>query len=198
MTWATNHYRREVWNRKTKTLTSREEYYMPLLDWLVETFPLGRPGDRIWVKEGWCNRVEDDRVLADRFWYRADGEDVRKIDGDGFAVFRKDGRPASPWRPSTQMPRAACRLILEIRTVRAQRLQEISHEDALAEGCRGTNWVERSPYISGPHTDDGELPQEEFARMWDVTHPKRLGWDANPLVRAVSFLVVPNERAPRA
>jgi hypothetical protein len=67
-------------------------------------------------------------------------------------------------------------------------LQEISHEDAMAEGCHGHRWTDKSPYIVGPHTDDGELPQEKYLALWESLHGKG-SWVENPWVWALSFRV---------
>lgn len=136
-------------------------------------FPYGDDtGDHLWVRETWA--VSGHYKDGPRYEYRAfpaDGEHFRSV-----------GR----WKPSIHMPRSACRLILEIIDVRVERLSDISHEDAIAEGCRGYNWVASSPYFSGPHTDDGELPQEEFQTLWESINGVG-SWAANPWVWVVSF-----------
>jgi hypothetical protein len=85
------------------------------------------------------------------------------------------------------MPRWASRLMLEITEVRAQRLQGISEEDAVAEGCPGTNVVWKHSVIIGPYTDDGELPSEEYHRLWDSINGKTHPWESNPWVWAITF-----------
>jgi hypothetical protein len=65
--------------------------------------------------------------------YRAtDNGDSEWMDGNG--------EPCAPkWVPSIFMPRFASRLTLELSEVRVQRLQDISEEDAIAEGIEAKN-----------------------------------------------------------
>lgn len=74
----------------------------------------GVPGDRLWVRETWCQSQH----LGDIF-YRAT---------HGFKVM-------IPWRPSIFMPKKFSRITLEIVNVRVERVQDISEKDARAEGC---------------------------------------------------------------
>lgn len=145
-------------------------------------------GDILYVREALF--YDQRRAGAHWAYYLADRTPV--IPPDSFCM---------PWRwkrdalPAMFMPKRAARLWLRVTDVRAERLQEISHEDALAEGCQGTNWVASSPYFTGPHTDDGELPVEEYERRWDAINAKRgFGWDVNPwLWRIVSEPCEPPE-----
>ena len=76
------------------------------------------PGDRLYVREA-INKVSTPGDVV----YRADFE-AGGNDGAGLG-----------WRPSIHMPRWASRLTLTVTDVRVQRLQDISEEDARAEGC---------------------------------------------------------------
>lgn len=71
------------------------------------------PGDILWVRETW---VYDD---YNRIIYRADEE-----------------LPGIKWYPSIHMPRKACRLFLEVDDVGIHRLQDISEDEAKAEGMK--------------------------------------------------------------
>lgn len=93
--------------------------------------PYGRPGDRLWVREGLHGEyttVDADTPNGRLAAYSADGEPAHR-----------DDRPASyDWKPSKlsarYMPRWASRILLEITGVRVERLWEISESDAIAEG----------------------------------------------------------------
>lgn len=83
--------------------------------------PLGRAGDRLWVRETWTAAMHDPKGPADCL-YRAD--DNRGVEDLGEAK----------WTPSIHMPRWACRLVLPLVSVRVERVQDITDEDAEAEG----------------------------------------------------------------
>lgn len=87
--------------------------------------PLGVPGDRLWVRETFgFNHYDDGNTRAwKRTLYRADGLEEPS----------DNGSPA-PWRSPLAMPRRLSRLTLEVESVRVQRVQDISEEDAWADG----------------------------------------------------------------
>ena len=78
------------------------------------------------------------------------------------------------------MCREYSRITLEITDIKAQRLQEITEEDAESEGCKGIY-----------------SPIEEFAStkyylpLWESINLKRgYGWDKNPWVWVITFKVL--------
>lgn len=86
------------------------------------------------------------------------------------------------------MPRWASRITLEVTDVRVQRVQDISEEDARAEG------------MPEPYLGDNDPPHEEMATMidrrrqfrnlWNTLNAKRgFGWDGNPWVVALTCTV---------
>lgn len=82
------------------------------------------------------------------------------------------------WRPSIHMPRWASRINLEITGERVERLQEITFDDAFAEG------MEHSIIMHNPVED-------LFLPLWDPINAKRgYGWGANPWVWVVCFKVI--------
>ena len=125
--------------------------------------PCGAPGDTLWVRETWA----PSRFKAGdpNYAYRADGE--------------REG--VGRWRPSIHMPRRASRLTLRIKSVRVERLQEISEADAIAEGVLRTGGrAQLQPNHFRP-------ARELFSELWDSINEDRAPWASNPWVWVVEF-----------
>ena len=130
--------------------------------------PYGHTGDRLWVRETYFgnhfqhpNEPEDERELH----YRADG--LPNFEGEESLI---------KWRPSIFMPRWASRITLEIVNVRVERLQDISEDDAKAEGAA---WGACGSPQEGSH-------KAGYAQLWEnINGPG--SWDANPWVWVVEF-----------
>lgn len=128
-------------------------------------YPKWEPGDRLWVRE----TFQEVPATGGCEW---------KHPSDGYTGVRYratwDRSHSCCWKPSIHMPRWASRITLEINDVRVQRLQEISEEDAIAEGaqCAG---------FPASLTNYGA-----FGRLWQkINGPD--SWSANPFVWAISF-----------
>jgi hypothetical protein len=136
--------------------------------------PYGSPGGQLWVRETFCLRDPEHHPELG-YWYAATDDDV------------DDPR----WSPSIHMPRSASRITLGITSIRVQRLQDISEEDARDEGV--TSFFERFPHIGREQRIiSGELAsaapfRASFACMWDEIHESRAPWISNPWVWAISF-----------
>lgn len=153
--------------------------------------PYGHPGDRLWVRETCL--INDFREVGVPEAERADCQ----------IIYRADGTPdwegeeeLIRWRPSIHMPRWASRILLEITDVRVERLQDITEQQALAEGIVGVpfrpddGWPICTGYKVGP--DDGKTGLETtaakaFAGLWDSVGGN---WSANPWVWVVEFKLV--------
>lgn len=131
--------------------------------------PPGMPGDRLWVKETWGVLAAYDQ-LAPR-----DVPDDTRINyaADGFAL---PGRA----RPSIFMRRWMSRLTLEITDVRVQRLQDISEDDARAEGVPPVVFM-----ASGGFREESYAPAFEI--LWNQINGERAPWSANPWVWCLTF-----------
>lgn len=94
--------------------------------------PYGRPGDRLWVRETWAT----DDSLDDKAPSEFSAWPVRYLaDGAQRACGAFHGNTKGKTRVSIHMPRWASRILLEIVSVRVERLQDISEDDAKAEGA---------------------------------------------------------------
>ncbi len=134
--------------------------------------PYGVPGDRLWVRETFCTGSFYDCFQEDgAICYRATAGNTTETD-------------CAAWRPSIHMPRHASRITLEVTSVRVERVQNISEEDAKEEG------VEH--FLIPP--DGGSAPHiEGFRKLWDSINAKRgFGWAANPWVFVIEFRRVVN------
>lgn len=90
------------------------------------------------------------------------------------------------WRPSIHMPKEAVRIWLKVTDVRVERLQDITDEQAKAEGA---NW--KNGKNVGFEEKMRRTAVERFAEIWNSTIKKsdldRYGWDANPWVWVIEF-----------
>ncbi len=150
--------------------------------------PYGVPGDLLWLREPHLvvggPHCEDPRVV-----YRATN--------DG-----PDAWVSPRWTPSIFMPRRFSRLTLHVSTVRVERVQDISEENAKAEGVP-QNWCgELSGWSAEKHgylgtVDTGEdnggeayyrTAREAFAELWDSINAKRgYSYESNPWVWVIEW-----------
>jgi len=84
------------------------------------------------------------------------------------------------WKPSIHMPRWASRLTLEIVSVKVERLNDISEEDAIAEGC-SVSETDNKFSVPGP--------TYRFRELWESINGPG-SWDRNDFVWAIEFKVV--------
>ena len=174
--------------------------------WMEKPFtcPYGQPGDRLWVRENITQRQlvnfltgEPTKLISAA--YAADDEDVEDERGFQVTPWWKGKKPL----PSIHMPRWASRLTLEITDVRVQRLQEISEEDARAEGVQCEVVIDGQP-MSGCYWDyllncwSGAFPNDAEARgsfrtLWESINGPG-SWDLNPWVWAISFKRIDAQR----
>lgn len=129
--------------------------------------PPYKPGDVIYVRETWAE-------LPCGYVYRADNECPEGWDCD------------DRWRPSIHMPKELARLFLRVKDVRIERLNDMTEEDAIAEG-----------FPDEPAGED--IPLERFSQLWDKTikpgERDVYGWYGNPYVWVIEFENVSYEEA---
>lgn len=134
-------------------------------------------GDRLWVREAWATLKSGDGIRAGNLWA---GSPLIYYANAGTANLAEGVVPT--WgrlRASMHMPRWASRLTLTVQRVRVQRLQEISEEDAIAEGAY--------PIAIGLKEDGAYRCW--YHQLWDSLNAARAPWSSNPWVVAYTFNV---------
>lgn len=140
-------------------------------------------GDILYVRETWTKGC----IVGDRkFRYVSQGE-MSDIIFKEECIHNNICTDGVIWKPSIHMPKWAARIFLRVTSVRMERLQNITEEQAIAEGCNGI--------FSGTGETIGsgwsKIPQDEFSEIWDSTVKKsdldKYGWEANPWVWVIKF-----------
>lgn len=130
--------------------------------------PYGQPGDRLYVKE--THEYNDIGSGMCEVLYMADGVRIwKELSADDDAKIKRMGKA----RPSIHMPHWASRITLEVTGIRVERLQDISHDDACAEGIENTR--------GGVEACVGR-----YRDLWESINGPG-SWDANPWVWVVEF-----------
>jgi len=155
----------------------------PVIAFMRQFCPYGQVGDRLWVRETFCCHSTQGIV------YKADFPDSPLL-----------------WKPSIHLFRADSRIDLEITDIRVERLQEITEDDAIAEGIEkhtdsGNNifWYEITSDYHG--STQSTTPIEAYMKLWDSINAKPhwvytdmgklwhsgYSWESNPFVWVISF-----------
>lgn len=165
--------------------------------------PFGQVGDRLWVRETWgvvSHDFDESEQIIDWVPDRPATAIHEMPFGNGYysghAIYAADGEftwgdddghgERSCWKPSIHMPHAACRILLEITAVRVERLNNISEEDARAEGISDggcLNCGEPEPCgCANPQPD----ATDAFAYLWQSIYGVE-NWLTNPWVWVIEF-----------
>lgn len=152
--------------------------------WALSDWRRAKEGEKLWVREAWGTAsIFDDVAPRDlpRFApikYYADGKIVGATAGYGLMLKA---------RPSIHMPRRFSRILLEIESVRVERLQDISEADAKAEGViEGAGDFAGCFSVPGTQAMSGTTAKECYARLWDDINGAG-SWAANPFAWVISF-----------
>ncbi|MCF7634827.1 MAG: hypothetical protein LLF82_000293 [Dehalococcoides mccartyi] len=165
--------------------------------------PYGKVGDRLWVKETFQTfRKDTTEEARNKFiaglhiksmkdmieWGRLPGGHgaLAVLYAADFGAWAYDiDSDLFPWQPAIFMPRKHSRILLEITNIRIQRIQDITDEEAMAEGCPS----ERALDIDGKTIlYSGFKPTYWFKELWDSIYAERgHGWDKNDWVWVIEF-----------
>ena len=157
-----------------------------------EYCPFGQVGDRLWVREAYQGPLFNFDQMETYL------EDTSKFERPEFCEYRADGGKTPEyydaddnlrygWKPSIHMPRWASRITLEITAVRVERLNDISEEDAKAEGVKPAgDMLPDYPDTFLTPKGDFATAKVAFQRLWQSIYDEE-SWAANPWVWVIEF-----------
>jgi len=166
---------------------------------IIECKPQYNAGDLMWVKENFWPTQSDEyvnKITRMPFIYKADFNSPEQIEDINYA--KKEFK--LKWKPSVFMPKDAARIWLRCTEVRAERLNDITEADALAEGvksiisipgtykhyCPENYYTKEQLEEALPWVGD---PRQSFLYLWESINGKE-SVDLNPWVFVYSFEVV--------
>ena len=213
-----------AWQDACLLLDEHSEYGGPC----QRTCPYGKPGETLWVRETWCAHWNAPPYDAPQSYRIVTGDELPPINQENGDLYQpapsdimtvwygaQGDKPLHmKWKPSIHMPRWASRITLRITDIRVERLQDITEDDARAEGCEARPFP--GPWWQGYRDfGDGDLIHQqaigETAPDWMI-EPKKMpptpwldlsardgfrsiwmglhapgAWEANPWVWVVAF-----------
>lgn len=144
--------------------------------------PYGKPGDLLWVKENW-SRIEG------RVYFQADADIDEILEEYGLEKIR--------WRPSIHLFKDFSRIWAMVEEIRVERVQDISEEDAIAEGILFGAGID----YKGWHYDyESNLynlsnSKSSFKTLWRSINGEE-SWISNPWVWVVKYRILSKAGRP--
>lgn len=147
-------------------------------------------GSIAWVREAcwiWGKWIRNGLTLTGRQKWRFLARPDHTVRYDKpEATAKRDGSEGWVYRHARFMPKWASRISLEVTAVKVERVQDISEEDARAEGLSPLE------YVMGDGTVEPSMgipAASQFMHLWDLLNGKRdgCGWNLNPYVFAYTF-----------
>lgn len=141
-----------------------------------------RIGDRLWVQE-------PSLIHCDWDWFYADNTLVECKEpftpNDLHLPWDDKHQEYTGSIAAEHLPRWASRLLLEITDIRIERVQNTSHDDAVAEGVHNFDIEARL------RDQPLSVAQIVFSRHWDTKHQEHcVMWEDNPWVWVIEFKVI--------
>jgi hypothetical protein len=151
--------------------------------WMHIKCPYGIIGDILWVRETWINGPNYPE-FGERYRYKASES--------------KQFISEWKWKPSIFMPKAACRIKLQVEKINVERLNDISKIDAISEGIEYKemlavdgfffmfkNYLARKRDLLHWNRN----PIDSYESLWDKINDKG-SWDKNPWVWVIKFRIL--------
>lgn len=140
--------------------------------------PYGKVGHGVWLRENFAveTQPEGKRIIWPADMSAAWEKDLADV------FYLESSYKLGPCKPNIHIPRKYCQTVLTISSIKVQRLQDITDEDALAEGVQ--EWARsdaklqllRASKIAVP-----DRPKFLFQMLWTSLYGPD-AWDVNPYV----------------
>jgi len=140
-------------------------------------------GGKLWVRERWAPGRQSTLESPSEATYACFPDGSQKFRSGEY--YPQGNDPLGPWPakwrwyPSIHMPRWASRITLEVTNIRVERLQQITEEDAIAEGVDAVS-------VAAVPRQAVWSRRQDFAQFWDKINGKG-SWKENAWVWVVSF-----------
>lgn len=150
--------------------------------WTLSQWASAKPGDRLWVREGWRTEAVLDPLPP-------------RLLGGGAPISYEatpNGAMSSPGRrrPGMFLPRVFSRITLEIQSTRVERLQDITEADGKAEGAPCVDEFSGREVLFPEHSKAGSYRLGYWC-LWDSLNGDSQPSHENPWVVVLTF-----KRAP--
>ena len=138
--------------------------------------PPYKAGDILYIRETWTQAPSGD------YLYKANSLSKETDNTDSFFY----------WKPSIHMPKAAARIFLEVTNIRKERLQDITEEDAKAEGAEFYSPLDLKQMPLSLVNVNQILKKTfrvGFYKAWQEINKKNMHahWNSNPTVWVIEF-----------
>jgi hypothetical protein len=142
--------------------------------------PYGKPGDTLWVREPFCAHWGAPPFDAPQSYRIMTGDElppIKQENGDLYQPTPSDimtiwygaegDKPFyMKWNPPIHMKRWASRITLRIKDIRVERLQDITEDDARAEGCDSAAWEDEDGNGINSYREAMTSPIRAALRAW--------------------------------
>ena len=162
-----------------------------IMDAWANACSYGKPGDLLWVREAFAEAYQ----MGKNYFTTMIPTSASSRDAMRTTIYKATAEvpPTAEikWKSSRFMPRTASRITLEITNVRVERLQDISEEDAKAEGVPVDDSA--CDHVRLRCADIGCLGpgyRSSFCELWEKINGKKHPWASNPWVWVVEFNVL--------
>ena len=136
--------------------------------------PYGKVGHRLWLRETYAVDEYDE---GNRIVWPADMSAAWESNLADVFYLPSTRNCIARCTPSIHMPRKYCQTVLTISSIKVQRLQDITDEDALAEGVK--------EFFKTRKMHRTDRPRYLFQLLWTALYGPD-AWDVNPYVWVIA------------